>query len=111
VGFSVTGVNSTDDRDFVAHVTIAKTSKVKGHQRKRGSPKKIAEVCSSRAVALHQQSTIALWDGVWQVSVATAYVHRCLASQAPDQQLTQILLTLLARGASLHKLHHFHLHC
>ncbi|DBB14435.1 TPA: A-kinase anchor protein 7 isoforms alpha and beta [Trebouxia sp. C0006] len=40
---SVTGVNSSDDRDFVAHVTIAKTSKVKGHQRKRGSPKKIAE--------------------------------------------------------------------
>ncbi|KAL0044495.1 hypothetical protein WJX82_009602 [Trebouxia sp. C0006] len=37
------GVNSSDDRDFVAHVTIAKTSKVKGHQRKRGSPKKIAE--------------------------------------------------------------------
>ena len=57
MGFSVTGVNSTDDRDFVAHVTIAKMSKVKGHQRKKGcSPKKIAEVCPSRAVALHQQS-------------------------------------------------------
>ena len=57
MGFSVTGVTSTDDRDFVAHVTIAKMSKVKGHQRKKGrSPKRIAEVCPSRAAALHQQS-------------------------------------------------------
>lgn len=38
------GVNSTDDRDFVAHVTIAKMSKVNGRRRKQvSSPKNIAE--------------------------------------------------------------------
>ncbi|DBA74607.1 TPA: A-kinase anchor protein 7 isoforms alpha and beta, variant 3 [Trebouxia sp. C0005] len=52
------GVNSTDDRDFVAHVTIAKMSKVKDHRRKRGSgPNKIAEEAYAKHTDI-QASTV-----------------------------------------------------
>lgn len=51
--FSHTGINSTDDRDFVGHVTVAKMSKLMGKRRKGGSKlKKIAEVpvCQQSAI-------------------------------------------------------------
>ena len=40
------GVHSTDTRDFAAHITVAKMSKMLGKKRKAaGKLKKIPEVC------------------------------------------------------------------